>query len=105
MPSDGSSRIIRRRIADQRAADGELLLLAARHGARGLPPPFLQARKIFVDKLRQLLAVGSADQLADLQVLLDGHLRKDIAALRDVAEARPRPRVGLERRHVLLHEA
>jgi len=52
-----------------------LLLLASRHGARNLPPAFLQPRKILVDQFRQLLSLSPADQLtATLESL---------AALRD----------------------
>jgi hypothetical protein len=93
------------RIADQRAADGQLLLLAPRHGARDLPPTFLQPWKILVDEFRQLLAPGPADQFTDLQVLLDTHLRKHIAPLRDIAEAGARPGIGLQQRHILIHES
>ena len=54
MPSVGSSRISSLRIEHQRAADGQLLLLAAREIAAAPPQPFLQHREHLVDMLRHV---------------------------------------------------
>ena len=82
--------------ADQHAADGELLLLAARHGAGALVGALLQDREELVDPVIGRCIGAPAHGLAHLQVLPHRHAREDVAALRHVADAEPGAAVGLE---------
>ena len=87
MPSDGSSSRISDGIADQDAPDRQLLLLAAgqrsgllgaalgENGKRAVDPPVVSGLDL------------AAGHFADLEVFLDAHARKHVAALRHVADA------------------
>ena len=70
----------------QRAADRELLLLAAGKIAAAPAQHVLQHRKHLEDELRNAGAALLRGE-AHLQVLVDGEPRKDLAALRHVADA------------------
>src|ERR1700688_4049824 len=75
----------------QRAADGELLLLAARKIAAAPPQHGFEHRE------QRKHVVGHAALLAGqwretgAQIFLDGEQRKDFAALRHIGDAAPRP--------------
>ena len=97
MPSVGSSSTSRRGWVDQRAGDGELLLLAAGEVAAAAAEHGFQDR----EQLEQLvgdvaLAARGSRGKAGLEVLAHGQQREDLAALRHVGDAAPRPLVGLE---------
>ena len=76
------------RPAHQAAADRQHLLLAARHGARRLPPPLGEAREQGEHLVhRRLRAAARARQeRTDLEVLLDRERREDLAPLGDLAD-------------------
>jgi hypothetical protein len=83
------------RIADQRAPDRQLLLLAPRHRARDLSPALLQPRKIFVDEFRQLLSFGppiNSPTCRFSSTLICGNTSRP----RDVPEAGASPGIGLQ---------
>jgi len=84
---------------DQRPRERQhLLLAAAQRGARR-SPAVGQGRKDGEhrrDLLVQALAAGK-QQAADPEVLLDGQLREDAAALRHVLNAEPRDCLGWQR--------
>ena len=77
------------RLGEQRAADGELLLLAAGEHAAFAREEFLEDREEAEDavELRRSAFLPLGDR-ADVEVFLDGEVREDVAALRDVADAR-----------------
>src|SRR2546425_3252637 len=90
----------------QRAPDREHLLLAARKRPALLVQAFLQAREEAEDALLVLLDalhVVSRER-AHLQVLADGHARKDAPALGRVRDAEPDDLVRRELREVLAAE-
>ena len=105
-PSDGSSRIIKVGVADQGAPDRQLLLLAARHGARDLSPALLQPRKM----IRRRVPAASSPSVRrstrqPRRFSSTRHLRKHVAALRDVADAERAPgRRACKLRYILIHE-
>src|SRR3954466_1114173 len=90
--------------SDQSADDGELLLLAA--GEISAPPVAHGGER---GEEREQLVEGGAlaaasGRLADRDVLRDRQPGKDLAPLRDVADAAPRPLVRREPGHVLVLE-
>src|SRR5262249_55893444 len=76
----------------------ELLLLPAAHGAGRLAAAFGQDREVVVDEVVELAVAGAVDHLADREVLLDRHAGKDLAALRNVADAALRAALGRQGR-------
>jgi hypothetical protein len=70
----------------ERASDRQHLALAARQPRRRLGRALLKAREQFVD-LCQRSRFPAAEQSAEAEVLFDGQLGDDAAALRDVREA------------------
>jgi hypothetical protein len=96
MPSVGSSR---RRLGEQGARDGELLLLSAGEDAALAREELLENRKERVDLFESIFGGGAfdfVDDEADAEVLLDGEVGKNIAALRDIADAGASAGVGGE---------
>ncbi len=84
MPSAWSRRNVSS--TNERAPDGEHLLLTTRQGAARLREPFLQAREVGEDAVEHG-GVDRALHAADLEVLAHGEVREDPAALGDVADA------------------
>ena len=72
-------------VADERAGDGEHLLLAAGHCPGVLIGSLFEDREVVVDLLVARLAVA-ADRLADQQVLFDGQIREHITTLGHIAD-------------------
>ena len=97
-PSDGSSSSSSLGLAMSPRADGQHLLLAARQGAAQLLLALLQAREEGEDPLDVPLPVraGALDEGAHPEVLEDGHLREDLAPLRDLDDAQLDHLVRLE---------
>ena len=92
MPSVGSSRMSRRGRMHQRAGDGELLLLPAGEdaAARG-PACCLQHREAVEDVLGTRCGrAGLAERSRSANSPRTVSMRKDVAALRHVADAAPR---------------
>ena len=85
---------VRRR--DERAPDRELLLLPARERAGLAVAELRQHRKELVGARRagSRLRSSAAGREPEAQVLLDGQLAEDPAALGDERDARPRDRLG-----------
>jgi len=79
-----------RRAAHQYAADRQLLLLPAGHRAPHLAPAFAQNREVPIRALVVRLGAATANDLADAQILFDAHAREHVAALRHIADAKPR---------------
>src|SRR5262249_61614045 len=80
------------RIVHQAARDLELALLPAAQRARGLPAPLLEYREPLAGAADQLLdtsGVASVAPGAQPQVHLDGQVRKDAGALREIDDAVP----------------
>ncbi len=78
-------------IGDQRAADRQHLLLAAREIAGGLVAALRQDGEVVVDLVEGILARERADRCANvaaIEVFLHGHLREDVAAFTHVEDAR-----------------
>ncbi len=90
MPSVGSSSDQQLRPRHQGAADGELLLLAARKVAAAPAQHLLQHRET-ARRHRPVCCAcrASAGAEAGLQILLDREQREDLAALRHEADAAP----------------
>ncbi len=99
-PSVGSSSRKRRGLTDQRAADGQHLLLAARQLPAHYAAPLPKAWKERVDPFDR---PGSGNRDRG-QVLLDGQRAEDVALLRRPANAAPSAPVRRERRDVLARE-
>ena len=81
-------------VREQRAADGELLLLAAaQHAAFALRHVFQHGEQLehAIHLAVQLAALSDG---AEAQVFPDGEIRKNIAALRHVAESAARAGFG-----------
>src|SRR5215470_12320191 len=70
-------------MAHEGAPDGHHLLLATRHQPHALPPASGQAWEEIVRPRETRLRVATNGR-AELQVLLDRHVGKEIAALRDL---------------------
>src|SRR4051794_15883936 len=88
------------RAGHERAADGELLLLAARQVAASAMQHVLQHGKK-VEHLGGDVAVPALEEReAGLQVLLDGEERENLAPLRHEGDAEPGTVIGREARHV-----
>ena len=83
-----------RRFEDERAADRQLLLLAAGEIAAAPVEHLLEHGEQVEDLRRNRTGAVLPDAEADAQVLLDGQLREDLAALRHVADAEARARLG-----------
>src|SRR5712692_9352082 len=79
-----------RRLDDQRARDRELLLLAAREVAATAMSHLLQHGKQIVDVRRNRARAVLPYAEPEAQIFLDRQLRKDVAALRHVADAETR---------------
>ena len=92
-PSVGSSRRRTRGLGAERAGDGEHLLLAAGEGAGDLGQALAQAREEGEGAVAGGGAVAAGHQ-ADLEVLGDGELGEEPAALRDPGDAVARDLVG-----------
>ena len=105
-PSDGSSSISSRGRADERAGEREHLLLAAAQRARLLVAAALQPGEVLEDARRLLAqrAPLAADVRAHAEVLPDGQLREEAAALGNVRDAGARDRVRLAARDRLAVE-
>ncbi len=89
----------------QRAADGELLLLAAGEVAAAPAQHALQHREQREHVVGNVALVALQRRKAGLEVFLDGEQRKDLAALRHEGDAAPRALVGLQAGDVLAFEA
>src|SRR5882757_3130299 len=76
-----------RRTADHDAPNRQLLLLAAGHRAGLLMATLGENREGGVDPGVIVGANAAADHFADLEVFLDAHARKHVAALRHIADA------------------
>jgi hypothetical protein len=86
-PSEGSSSISRRGSAHHGARHRHHLLLAAAHGAGELRGALLQARKVVEGALQAFGTQARGQQPAtEFEVLGDGHLREQLAALGDQRE-------------------
>ena len=88
MPSVGSSSTSSFGSHDQRAADRQLLLLAAGQVAAPAAQHLLEDREQLEDVVGNLRARRAAAAEAGLQILLDRQQREDLAALRHVARCR-----------------
>ena len=85
------------RVAHQRAADREHLLLAARERAGGLGVPFVQAREQLEDTLDGPGPLDPGTQLSrDREVLAHGQGREDPPPLRNEPDALARDRFRCE---------
>src|SRR5215218_10236765 len=89
------------RAHDERAADGELLLLAAREVAAAPAQHLGKHREEREHVVRNGVPGPRQRRKAGAQVLLDREQRKNLAALRHERDAPPRALEGGERRHVL----
>src|SRR5688572_9467380 len=87
------------RLHRERARNRELLLLAAREVAAAPVQHLPEHRKHRVDARRNLRAARLRRE-SHLEVLLDGEPRKDLAALRDVADAAAHPLVRRRAREI-----
>src|SRR5690349_16184523 len=89
-------------MAHEGATDGKLLLLAAAERSGGALAHLLEHRKNGVDFVHVTLGCGLAWKRlqAHEEVFVNGEIRKDRAALRDVADARARPPVRLPARDI-----
>src|SRR5207248_6722376 len=76
------------RLGHEGAADRAHLLLAAGHAAGQLLPAFGQPREELIDDREPLaeLRTGRRREAAHLEVVLDGHARKEATALRHVRD-------------------
>ena len=105
-PSVASSRMSRRGLVMQRAADGQHLLLAARELVAAIGQPLGQARERAPARARTVQRrwprVPAA--LGDRQVLRHAEAGEDAAALRHVGDAAPGDRDRSAGRHVLAVE-
>ena len=84
---------------EQRAADGQHLLLAARQRARLLAPPLGEAREIAehpVEVLPDRRSVG-ADVRSEPQVLFDGQIGEGAASVGHMRDAEARDRLRRQR--------
>jgi hypothetical protein len=86
---------------DQRPADRELLLLAARQVAAAALQHGLQHREELEHLVRDLLVLAADRRKAGLEVLLHRQQRKDLAPLRHQRHAAPRALVGRQLRDFL----
>ena len=93
------------RLGHQRAADGDLLALAAGELARGLAALLAQDREEREDLLHGVGEVVVADVGAHLEVLLDGHRDEDVRGLRHEAHAGVHPLLRREPGDVAAVEA
>src|SRR5262249_56206086 len=77
------------RASHEGAADGQHLLLPARHGTRGLASPLGEAREEPEDLLEAFAApgLGRADVGTHLEILEHGETREDLAALGHLHDA------------------
>jgi hypothetical protein len=93
-------------MSHQRPTDSAHLLLAAGEGTRHLVAAFGQAREQTQDLLhgRGPLFAGLGRVAAHLQILLDGHVRKQAPAFRDVDQAHAHDAIGLQRAERLVQE-
>ena len=85
-----------RRLEHQRPPDRQLLLLPARQVAALPSQHLLEHRKQLEDPRRNGPRPVLANAEPEAKILLDGQLRKNVAALRHVADAEPRARLGRE---------
>src|ERR1051325_422447 len=84
------------RVREQRTADGELLLLAAAEHAALALEHVLQDRKQRKHALHFTVQFLSLRDGADTEIFPDGEMRKDVTALRYVADAVAGALIGLE---------
>ena len=92
------------RLHDEGAGDGELLLLAAGEIAAAPRQHGLEHREKLEQLLRDLALVGRQTGVAGLEVLAHRQQREDLAPLRHVGDAAPRPLVGAHAGDVLALE-
>ena len=95
------------RIREERAADGELLLLTAGEHAAFAGQHFLQDGKQTVDAFEASVVGGPAatvDEETYVEIFFDGEVREDVAALRDVGDPGAGADVGGEGGDVLAGE-
>src|SRR5579864_4956983 len=80
----------------QGAGDGELLLLAAAQDAAFALEHFFQDRKQFQHAVHLAVRFRAVHDKTELQIFPDRQVRKNITALRDVAEAEARALVRFQ---------
>ena len=88
-------------LGHQRAADGDLLALAAGELARRLPALVLEDREEAIDLLHRAGDVVAAEERAHLQVLLHRHRGEDVRCLGDEGHALGNPVLRREMRDVV----
>src|ERR1700722_15162267 len=92
----------KRRIAHQRARNGEHLLLSARHARASASSHLTQVRKDGEEPLwRPCGSVRARGLQADLQIFLDRQIGEDATVLRHVAEPAPHDLIRRALRNVL----
>ena len=92
-PSLGSSSSSSVGAVDERAGDGQHLLLAARQRAAALARALAQEREPAIDLVeRERCRAAALTNRPMRRLSMHRHMREDLAALRHVADAAPRPR-------------